>query len=95
MGQLWNDWGYCGRHDDISMLKDVKMMFFPFLQPFTENLPHAEIYELLSPDLLHQLIKGTFKDHLFTWIEEYLYLIHPKRRAKEILTLIDRRSVFQ
>ncbi|KAJ7038606.1 hypothetical protein C8F04DRAFT_951033, partial [Mycena alexandri] len=32
--------------------------------PFTDGFPRADIHELLSVDLLHQLIKGTFKDHL-------------------------------
>ncbi|KAF8806485.1 hypothetical protein BYT27DRAFT_7224251 [Phlegmacium glaucopus] len=40
--------------------------------PFTANFPRADIHELLTPDLLHQLIKGTFKDHLVTWVGEYL-----------------------
>ncbi|KAI9452719.1 hypothetical protein BJY52DRAFT_1205620 [Lactarius psammicola] len=37
-------------------------------KPFTLDFPHADIYEMISPDLLHQVIKGTFKDHLVTWI---------------------------
>ncbi|KAH6893862.1 hypothetical protein BKA70DRAFT_1376094 [Coprinopsis sp. MPI-PUGE-AT-0042] len=36
--------------------------------PFTRDFPRADIYEMLSSDLLHQVIKGTFKDHLVTWI---------------------------
>ena len=53
----------------------------------------ADINELISPDLLHQVIKGTFKDHLVTWVEEYLVLKHGRKRANEILDDIDRRLV--
>ncbi|KIM63519.1 hypothetical protein SCLCIDRAFT_24187 [Scleroderma citrinum Foug A] len=38
------------------------------LVPFTNDFPHANIYELIAPDLLHQIIKGTFKDHLVEWV---------------------------
>lgn len=55
------------------------------------NFPRADIYELLSGDLLHQLIKGAFKDHLVTWVGEYLTLVHGEARGKEILDEIDRR----
>ncbi|KAL0955357.1 hypothetical protein HGRIS_001606 [Hohenbuehelia grisea] len=34
------------------------------LKPFTDGFPRADIHELISSDLLHQTIKGTFKDHL-------------------------------
>ncbi|THH10643.1 hypothetical protein EW146_g8310 [Bondarzewia mesenterica] len=34
--------------------------------PFTANFPRADIHELISFDILHQIIKGTFKDHLVT-----------------------------
>ncbi|KAI0037730.1 hypothetical protein FA95DRAFT_1453832, partial [Auriscalpium vulgare] len=34
--------------------------------PFTSALPRADIHELISPDILHQLIKGTFKSCCLT-----------------------------
>ncbi|KAJ6490015.1 hypothetical protein C8R45DRAFT_1138948, partial [Mycena sanguinolenta] len=59
--------------------------------PFTHGFPRADIHELISPDLLHQVIKGTFKDHLVTWVNEYLHLQHGEKRALEIIQDIDRR----
>ncbi|KAF8274732.1 hypothetical protein EI94DRAFT_1768565 [Lactarius quietus] len=38
------------------------------------QFPRANIHELLLPELLHQVIKGTFKDHLVNWVMEYLEL---------------------
>jgi hypothetical protein len=40
--------------------------------PFMRDFPRADIHELLSSDLLHQAIKGTFKDHLVEWVGAYL-----------------------
>ncbi|EAU93525.2 hypothetical protein CC1G_02755 [Coprinopsis cinerea okayama7 len=59
--------------------------------PFTRDFPRACIYEILTSDLLHQVIKGTFKDHLVTWVEDYLYLAHEKAEADAIMDEIDRR----
>ncbi|KAK0439960.1 uncharacterized protein EV420DRAFT_1623156 [Desarmillaria tabescens] len=33
---------------------------------------HSDIHEMLTSDLLHQIIKGSFKDHLIEWVGEYL-----------------------
>lgn len=61
------------------------------LQPFTHRYPRADIHELMAPDLLHQLIKGTFKDHLVTWVNEHIRATHPETKALEIIQDIDRR----
>ncbi|KAH8980735.1 hypothetical protein EDB86DRAFT_2749126, partial [Lactarius hatsudake] len=37
------------------------------------------------------LIKGTFKDHLVTWVCDYIKAEHPKKEARRILDDIDRR----
>ncbi|KAJ7769648.1 hypothetical protein DFH07DRAFT_866732 [Mycena maculata] len=63
----------------------------PPLKPFTSHFPRADIHELLSSDLLHQVIKGTFKDHLVSWVNEYLHIEHGEKRALEIIQDIDRR----
>ncbi|EGO30780.1 hypothetical protein SERLADRAFT_339506, partial [Serpula lacrymans var. lacrymans S7.9] len=59
------------------------------LVPFTNDFPHADIHELLAPNLLHQLIKGTFKDHLVTWVEEYITQNYSSACANKILDDID------
>ncbi|KAF9245384.1 hypothetical protein BU15DRAFT_85684 [Melanogaster broomeanus] len=58
---------------------------------FTSHFPRSDIHALLAPDLLHQLIKGTFKDHLVDWVGYYLEETYGATRAKEILDDIDRR----
>ena len=55
------------------------------------SFPRADIHKLLAPNLLHQLIKGTFKDHLVTWVGKYLVLEHSETRTAAIMADIDQR----
>jgi hypothetical protein len=66
-----------------------------YLQPFTSDFPSTNIYKMISPDLLHQEIKGTFKDHLVTWVCKYLKRVHGEHCADIIIDDIDWQYVFQ
>jgi hypothetical protein len=61
------------------------------IQPFTNYFPRADIHELLSPDILHQLIKGAFKDHLVSWVHDYIEAQYTEANANKILDDIDHR----
>lgn len=94
-GIIWDNYGV---RDDVEVCSHYYLIFIMLsfarpepCQPFTSHFPQADIHKLLTPDLLHQLITGTFKDHLVTWVENYLLKTHAKAMALNYIQEIDRR----
>lgn len=91
-GILWDDYGV--RADIVvcsTLLVPCPISSMVLIQPFTHDFPRADIHELLSPDLLHQVIKGVFKDHIVSWVNQYLHLVHGNVAALQVIDDIDRR----
>jgi hypothetical protein len=88
-GTLWDDFGI--RANIVVSLSSHFLLQVSnlYLQPFTHGFPHADIHKLLSADLLHQVIKGTFKDHIVMWVNEYLMEEHSKAAVLAIIADID------
>ncbi|KAG1717847.1 uncharacterized protein EDB91DRAFT_1241042 [Suillus paluster] len=81
-------------HDHTEALVDTgtyTQLWFEF--GIISNLVVTDIYHLIAPDLLHQVIKGAFKDHLMAWVELYIMKTHGKRDGLHILDDIDHRIV--
>jgi hypothetical protein len=90
-GALWTDFGIRADITVSSSFAYLHCRLRLSLQPFTSDFPRADIHELLSPDLLHQVIKGTFKDHFVMWVNEYLVEVHGEAQGLEIIADIDHR----
>ena len=41
----------------------------PIIHPFWENLPYVNIFQSITPDILHQLYQGVIK-HVVSWVTE-------------------------
>ncbi|KAJ7676822.1 hypothetical protein DFH06DRAFT_1291713 [Mycena polygramma] len=59
--------------------------------PVYERFPAGRHSRNAVAGFAPQIIKGSFKDHLVTWVGEYLYLAHSKAEADGIMDEIDRR----
>ncbi|QRW00944.1 hypothetical protein RhiJN_28962 [Ceratobasidium sp. AG-Ba] len=51
-------------------------------RPFWADLPYVEISTCFTPDLLHQLDKGVFGDHIVSWTKAMLGTNEMDRRTK-------------
>lgn len=95
LGTLWDEYGLVGDVivSDVLFCIHIESVLTcsHVSQPFTNAFPRADIHRLIAPDLLHQLIKGVFKDHIVTWVTDYIKAKHPEREANRILDDIDRR----
>ncbi|KAH9008927.1 hypothetical protein EDB83DRAFT_2322883 [Lactarius deliciosus] len=98
LGPLWDEYGLV---DDVIMVnpsathgyavyRTVLVLRLQSVNPFTDGFPRADIYELLSLDLLHQL-KGAFRDHLVTWVSDWVKAEYPAKEANRIFDDVDRR----
>ncbi|KAJ6623241.1 hypothetical protein B0H10DRAFT_2162545 [Mycena sp. CBHHK59/15] len=92
--------GYCPRYHTEALLEGstLKELWDDFgivgdIVPFTTDFARADIHKLISMDLLHQIIKGTFKDHVVDWVEDYIRGALEKAEADRILADIDRRYI--
>jgi len=83
MGKLWHSFFYGHTSKCIAILLYSTLLIN--WQPFINYFECTDIHKLIAPDLLHQVIKGTFKDHLMSWVEGYLVSKHGKHKASKIL----------
>ncbi|KAG8779909.1 hypothetical protein FRC12_023710 [Ceratobasidium sp. 428] len=62
--------------------RTIKTLGIRPTQPFWAELPYVDISTCMTPDLLHQLDKGVFGDHLITWTKVLLTSNEMDRRTK-------------
>ncbi|KAG1878856.1 hypothetical protein F4604DRAFT_1880188 [Suillus subluteus] len=81
----------CQEHTDILIHENIHSDTLWHEYGIISVLIMTDIHKLISFDLLHQLVKGAFKDHLVDWVVKYLRLKHGTKRGDEIMSDIDHR----
>jgi hypothetical protein len=67
---------------EVGMKSAAKKLGLRPVWPFWTNLPHINLSSAITPDLLHQLHKGMFLDHLVAWCQVLMTEEEMDRRFK-------------
>ncbi|KAJ7448237.1 hypothetical protein B0H11DRAFT_2247810 [Mycena galericulata] len=69
-----------GQKDTVFEADGIRAVY----PPFWASLPHSDIFQAFTPDLLQQLHKGVFKDHLVKWCTEILEKVVVDHRFRQM-----------